>query len=267
MPAVTWQLASPAAVRYEASLVPALMAQWALKLLERTGLSPGNRLLDVACGTGIVARTAAERFGALGRVSGIDINPEMLAVARSIAPELEWHEGDAASLPFADASFDRVTCQFALMFFPHRDRALSEMRRVLSLGGRLGVATCGPIEAAVPYARLAEIVRHAAGEEATAIMQSPFSLSDPEAVAALLKAAGFTNVTAARLLGTVDYPTIDAFLEGEIDATPLGSHLHQLGNAVYARVRDETCTMLTPFQRSVRLQFPFEAVIATGERA
>ena len=108
---------------------------WAADLVDRAALQPGERVLDVACGTGVVARVAAERVGSTGRVAALDVNSGMLAVARSLpavtgAP-VEWHEGSALALPFPDAAFDVAFCQLGLQFFPDRPKALREIRRVL----------------------------------------------------------------------------------------------------------------------------------------
>src|SRR5262245_26572740 len=120
----TYTLSAEAAETYEHTFVPALFRPWAQRLVAAAELAPGEDLLDVACGTGIVARTAADRLEAAARVTGLDANPAMLAVARRIRPELEWLEGDAGRLPFPDASFDVVASQAGLMFFADRAGAL-----------------------------------------------------------------------------------------------------------------------------------------------
>jgi SAM-dependent methyltransferase len=102
---------------YEERFVPALFADWAPAVADVADLAPGQRVLDVACGTGILARTAADRVGELGIVTGVDANPAMLTVAGRVRPDLDWRLGDAQTLPFGDGSFDRVMCQMALMFF------------------------------------------------------------------------------------------------------------------------------------------------------
>src|SRR5262245_56488818 len=150
MPTETWQVETVAAERYEAFLVPAIMAAWPPRLVATAHVQPGDRVLDVACGTGIVARTAAGIVGSAGHVTGLDLNPGMLAVANRLRPDLDWQQGDAASLPFPDASFDRVLCQFALMFFPDRLTALREMRRALILSGTLALSTFDAIEISPP---------------------------------------------------------------------------------------------------------------------
>jgi ubiquinone/menaquinone biosynthesis C-methylase UbiE len=97
----TFQITAEQAEMYEATFVPAVFADWAPPLVDAAGIQPGQSILDVACGTGIVARTAAASVGSTGRVVGLDLNDAMLGVARRVRPDIEWRQGDAASLPFA----------------------------------------------------------------------------------------------------------------------------------------------------------------------
>src|SRR5262245_6366072 len=120
---------------YERFLVEPLFRPFAEELLDRTALAPTARLLDVACGTGIVARIAQTTIGDRGRLVGVDASPAMLAVASSVAPTIEWRQGDAARLPVQpDETFDVVTCHQGLQFFPDKPTAVREMRRVLAPG-------------------------------------------------------------------------------------------------------------------------------------
>ncbi|HSO54831.1 MAG TPA: methyltransferase domain-containing protein, partial [Actinomycetes bacterium] len=144
-----WQVAGNAALAYEAHLVPAIFAAWAPRLLGSANPAVGERVLDVACGTGVVARLAAERVGPGGRVAGLDLNPGMLAVARGLPPmpgaPITWQEANAVALPFPEATFDVVLCQQGLQFFPDRPAALREMHRVLAPGGRLALSVYSAI--------------------------------------------------------------------------------------------------------------------------
>ncbi len=131
-------------------MVPTIFGPWAQDLVEVAPPRPGERVLDIACGTGIVARTAAGRVGSGGTVVGLDVSAPMLDVARGIAAgeglSIEWREGSAMKLPFPDSAFEVVLCQQGLQFFPDRAAALREMHRVLGPGGRLALSVWRPIE-------------------------------------------------------------------------------------------------------------------------
>jgi SAM-dependent methyltransferase len=173
------EVGGSAAEVYERQSVPALLAPWAPQLVELAGVQPGERILDVACGTGVVARLAAERTGSAGRVVGLDINPAMLAVARSLPPvagaPIDWVEASVLAMPFPDASFDVVLCQQGLQQFPGRPAALREMRRVLVPGGRVALSVWGRIEANPGFAALAEALERHVGSEAANNRRAPFA--------------------------------------------------------------------------------------------
>ena len=134
-----------AAENYERYFVPKIATPVSVALLEAADLQPGRRVLDVACGTGLIARLAAERVGASGTVTGLDLSPDMIDVARAASPStIAWHVGDATSLPFPDDAYDVVLCQMGLMFMQDRPAAVAEMRRVTARGGRVAVNTPGP---------------------------------------------------------------------------------------------------------------------------
>jgi ubiquinone/menaquinone biosynthesis C-methylase UbiE len=165
-----------AAEIYERGLVPAIFAPWAPLLIEQAALQPGDRVLDVACGDGVVARLAARQVGPTGQIIGLDINAVMLAVGRSLPPipgvSLEWQEGNAIALPFADASFDTLLCQQGLQFFTDRLAAIREIRRVLVPGGRLSLNVWRALERNLGQAALVEALEHHLGPAAASIMRT-----------------------------------------------------------------------------------------------
>lgn len=261
-----WQVETSAAQLYEDWLVPALMHPWAPRLLDAARVGPGQRVLDVACGTGIVARLARKRVGPYGSVTGLDLNPEMLGVADQLVPDIDWQQGDAADLPFLEGRFERVLCQFGLMFFPDRVRALAEMHRVLEPGGIAGVATWGAIEDYPPYLAQARIAREFAGQEAEDIVRSPFALPDLDEVAELLRDAGFVSVEARRLAGESTYPDPEAFNAAEVDATPLGAHLHAIGGGTYGRLVRAMRDWLTTTYPGGCITFATSVNMVTGRK-
>jgi SAM-dependent methyltransferase len=139
--------------------------------------------------------------GPSGRVIGLDLNEGMLAVARRLRPEIDWRQGDALDLPFAERAFDVVVSQFALMFFPDRPLALREMWRVLAPGGRLAVAVCAPLEETKGYGLFADILRREAGEDAAAIVEGYFALGDEAELLRLARAAGHRGSKDSELRG------------------------------------------------------------------
>jgi SAM-dependent methyltransferase len=213
---VTLQDQIAAAHAYEALFVPALFEQWAARVADAARIQPGDRVLDVACGTGVLAREAAARAGASGHVAAIDPGPGMLAVAREKAPAVEWREGVAESLPFADGAFDVVVSQFGLMFFVDRQRALSEMLRVIAPGGRLVVAVWDSLDHIPAYAALVALLERTAGRLAADALRAPFVLGNPTELAALFADAGMPAAAIARHRGTAEFPSIRTMVEAEL---------------------------------------------------
>jgi SAM-dependent methyltransferase len=216
-----WQVTDDAVVLYERSFVPALFAPSAVRLADAAGIGRGDRVLDVGCGTGIVAREAARRVGAEGRVVGLDLNPRMLEVARRMAPEIEWRHGDAADLPFDDDAFSVVISQFAMMFFPDPNVALREMWRVLAPRGQLAVAVCGPMAAAPGYHALAEVAERVCKPEVVSLLRSPFALGDKERLTRIVDAAGIGPAAIRMHQCPVRFPSIDALVHTEVKASPI----------------------------------------------
>lgn len=170
------QLTSSAAEIYEAFFVPALFDQWPERVLRTAELTPGDDVLDVGCGTGILARAAARQLEGSGSVTGIDINDGMLTVACSTPEAVTWRHGPAERLPFPDRSFDRVVSQFALMFFADQTRSLQEMVRVSRPGGTITVATWADIEQSPGYAAMVDLLQRLFGDDAAAALMAPFTL-------------------------------------------------------------------------------------------
>ena len=176
----TFGLSAEQAEAYEARFVPALFRQWVEPVLQAAAVGPGDRMLDVACGTGIVARAAAERVGPVGSVTGLDLNPAMLTVARRIAPEIDWRQGDVAALPFDDDAFDVVTCQSAIFFFPDPTGALREMGRVARPGGRVAVQAFSSLSVQPAYGPWVDMVARYAGPDAVALLGTYWAYGDLE---------------------------------------------------------------------------------------
>ena len=181
------------AAAYHQLLVPAVLQEWTPLVADAADICPGQRVLDVACGTGVLTCAAMVRAGAGGAVVGLDINPGMLSVAARIAPEIEWRQGEAESLPFKERSFDAVVSQFGLMFFANREAALREMARVIVPGGRLAVAVFDSLVRIPAYEAMAAVFERIVGKEVAGALRLPFALGDKEQLAALFFAAGIPS--------------------------------------------------------------------------
>jgi SAM-dependent methyltransferase len=176
---------------YESILVPSIFAPWAQEILERARpIGPSDRVLDLGCGTGIVARLLRDRLGAGTRLTGVDASAEMIAHARTLAPEIDWREANAMKLPFADASFELVASQQMLQFVPDPAAALREIRRVLAPGGRLVAATWRPRRELPLFDLLGQIAERHLG----VANEKRFLLGDEALLRGLLDDAGFADV-------------------------------------------------------------------------
>ena len=177
---------------FENILVPSIFRPWGLEMLDRVPVSASDRVLDVGCGTGILARIVRERAGAHTHVEGVDVSPLMIGKARTIAPEITWHEAGVEKMPFADKSFDVVLCQQAFQFFPDREAASREMHRVLKSGGRVAISTWRPIQECALFHGLDQAATKLFGPR----VDRRHSFGDGEAIGAILSDAGFRDVNA-----------------------------------------------------------------------
>jgi len=217
----TWQVSDSAALVYEQKFVPAIFGGWPPSIADAVAIGAGDHVLDVACGTGVLAREAAKRVGPDGSVTGLDLNDGMLTVARRIQPNIDWRLGDVAAMPFEGDQFNAVVCQFALMYFPDRVTALREMWRVLKPGGRLGVASWGAIEKSEGYRILAEIAARHTNAEAAAVLKSPFVLGNEDELLSLYREAGIDQAALKTLDGVARFPSIEELVAAEVKGSPV----------------------------------------------
>ncbi|HVR67320.1 MAG TPA: methyltransferase domain-containing protein, partial [Verrucomicrobiae bacterium] len=210
------QVTRSAADIYEEFFVPALFEEWAPRLCKAAALSHGNNVLDVACGTGVLAREAARSVQPGGKVTGLDRNEVMLTVARRVAPGIDWRAGRAEALPFPDGSFDAVVSQFGLMFFEDREGALKEMWRVLKPGGRLAVAVWDALEHSPGYADMVALLKRLFGDRIANELKAPFVLGDTKAFAALLESAGIAKAKIQTPQGTARFPSIESWVHTDV---------------------------------------------------
>lgn len=256
-----------AAENYERFFVPAIGRPVAERLLSVAALRPGERVLDVGCGTGVVTRLAAERVGPEGVVSGLDVDPAMLAVARSVAPPssgIEWHAASAESMPLPDGTFDAVLCQMSLQFVPERLAALEEMRRVLAPGGRLVLNVPGP--ASPPFESLAEAMGRHVSPEAVGFVQAVFALHDETEIEGLLRDAGFRNVEVTAETGELTVPAPKEFLRQYVGSTLLAMVVAAADGEARAALERDVIDQWRGFEDGDRMIFPQRVVFATARR-
>jgi SAM-dependent methyltransferase len=253
------------AENYECYFVPKIATPVSVALLEAAALQPGERVLDVACGTGLIARRAAERVGPSGTVTGLDLSPDMIKVARAVSPStIDWHVGDATSLPFADNTYDVVLCQMGLMFMQDRHAAVAEMRRVIAAGGRVAVNTPGVIQ---PLFALMEqaLVDHIS-TDLGGFVQAVFSMHNPEDVASLLRDAGLIDTTAAAATATLNLGAPAEFLWQYINLTPMSPLVAQASTRAQEALEHEVVKSWQPFIRNDAMSINLPMVVASGRR-
>lgn len=258
---------------YERVMIPALMSPWAAQVIRAVQVQPGERALDVACGTGVVARRLAPLVGTQGQVFGLDRNPEMLRVARLAADReglaIDWRLGQAEQLPFPDGAFDVIVCQFALMYFADRRAALAEMRRALSASGRVGLGVWQAMERHPFYQALDEVSQRRLGRSS---VQGMFSLADAEELRGLLADAGFQRVEIESLSLTARFEDPEALLAWELDVDPATAPaLRDLDaparQAILAALHEEMQAPLRAVMQDGQVRMPFHAHIAHGWRS
>ena len=261
-----WQLEGDAAVLYERYPARYILGPWASGLVELAGVQAGERVLDLACGTGVVARVAAEQVGASGRVTGLDLNAGMIAVARSLpAPpgaKIEWIEASAQDTGLPDAGFDAVLCQQGLQFFPDRIAALREARRVLAPGGRLAMSvwrTTGVYNSAVGKA----LARHIDEFAASGFCASRKVPADQE-LRDLAAGAGLRGAELHARKRTVRLPSVERFVLGHLAATPVAARLRALGDEARAALGRDVAQELAPYREGDEVAFPEEITVITA---
>lgn len=273
-PAVThreghsWDGVSVAAERYERDLVPALFEPWADVLVDIADLRPGERVLDLACGTGVVARAAARRVTPGGHVCGLDVNDDMLALARRAGPDIEWHQAEAGCTGLPEASFDVAFCQQGLQFFPDPLAGLRELRRVLAAGGRAVIATwCAAEDGDAGYTPIADALKRHRPDDPTppGFITAIFSLSNGTELAQLVKVAGFDDVVVERRTATVRFPSAAAWVEAFLGAAPVPV-ISSLAPATRAAIVADAATALQPYTDPTGFAFPLHTNIVRCRR-
>ena len=259
-----FQVSGNAAELYERYAVPYVLGPWAPGLVELAALQRGDRVLDLACGTGVVARLAAPQVGPAGQVIGMDLNAGMLAVARALpptsGPAVSWVEGSATAIELPDSSIDVVLCQQGLQFFPQKLEALREMHRVLTPSGRVVLSvwkSAGPYNTAVGDA----LERHVDAGTATTYRASRL-VPDAECLHSLLVEAGFRDVHIRSSIMTIVLPPIEKFVLCHLSALPVASAVAALTESKRAALAGQVRAALHAYVDGDGVAVPDETNLA-----
>jgi ubiquinone/menaquinone biosynthesis C-methylase UbiE len=255
---------SSAADIYERYFVPAIFAQWAERAVHYAAIMPDERVLDAGCGTGIAARAASHHSARQYLVSGLDKDRDMLAVAAHKAPDIDWRHGDITDMPFSDACFDVVLCQFVLMLVSRRVAAIKEINRVMAPGGRLVMAVWAPLESSTAYVQLTGLVKATGGEKAEQTLRQPFRLGSRDNVNGIMRAGGFADFGWESCQGTARYPSIEAFIDIELAASGARAHFTEESYGHLKRMAQPAFRQW--LQNNGELVIPLHAIFITASK-
>jgi len=201
---------------YENLFVPALFEQWTKHLIEAAGIREGSHVLDIACGTGVLARHALSKSGPSGRVIGVDPAPGMLAAAKEIEPGIEWILCSAESLELGDETLDSVISQFGMMFFQDRQKSTEEMFRVLKQNGSLAIAVWNSVENNPAYADIIAVLQEQVGTAAADALRLPYCLGNTDEVTVALENCGFSGISVETKIEPARFPSSRHMVEAEL---------------------------------------------------
>ncbi|GJL83454.1 MAG: ubiquinone/menaquinone biosynthesis methyltransferase [marine bacterium B5-7] len=261
----TGQVNRSAADVYEEFFVPALFQRWTEPVAQAAQVKQGDDVLDIACGTGVLARRLAARVGKAGKVTGLDINDGMLDIARKHLSSIFWRQGDAEALPFDDNRFDAVVCQFGLMFFQDRKQALREMVRVLRPGHKLAVAVWDTLDNTPGYAATSGLLHRLFGASVAESLRSPYVLGDTKVLVELFNQPGLSEVLIDTREGLAEFDSIEDWMHTDIRGWTLAGILD---DDQYALLLKEAKAALKKFVGSDgRVVFKAPAHIVTGTKS
>jgi SAM-dependent methyltransferase len=264
----TFQVSGSAPEAYERHIA-GVMAPLVASLIESAGLRPGESVLDIATGTGFVARAAAPLVGTVGRVTAADLNPDMIAMAQAacadVRPAIEFTVAPADALPFPDASFDAVLCQQGMQFFPDLDAAVAEAVRVLRPGGRLAATVWAPMHESPWMAAQGQAFTAVLGEDVGATFQAPFSLTDERLTEAFAR-AGLREIGVERLRPLVTLPPIAEFLPGNLRSIPWGAALADVPGGEQRMLELMSAALAEHVAPDGSLTLPFSSLLVHARR-
>jgi len=265
-----YEMSGTAAEFYQRYMVPAIFRPFAVDLIEFAALQLGEQVLDVACGSGIVTRLASAKVGGSGKVIGLDSNPAMLEVARTIETEngatIEWMEAKASEITLSDAAVDVVICQHGLQYFSDRSAALSEMHRILTPGGRLVFNVWRPVQYNPGHARFAEVLEQLVSTEAAATRRAPFKLSARDELRSLVSDAEFRDIVIRLTTRVTRFDSAEAMVRIMMAGSPLAGVMKEAGDSTLREVIQTLTQRLNEFTDDAGLALPMQAWVVTASR-
>lgn len=256
---------------YESILVPAMYEEWAKISVESAKPRTGDRALDVACGTGVVARVLSQKVGTPGEVMGLDCDPMMIATARTacrgkvVAP-IEYDQGSATAIPYEDDKFEVVICQQGLPYFSNRATAIREMYRVMNPGGRLAVLVWRGIEYSPAFRVLAAVLDHYLGKEAGDSIRSGFVMDNADELRTLLVQSSFRRAEIEEVTAMAHFASVDDFFRSQVIGTQLADQLAALDAPQRAELFTVLANALKPLVTDDGLTFPMGAHLITAKK-
>lgn len=253
------QIDTTAAEAYEEYLVPQIFGPWAQLVVDLVAPKPGDHVLDVACGTGIAARLAANSVAASGRIVGLDVDPGMIEVAHRLGRDaqvpVEWYCGSALDMPFEDHTFDLCFCLQGFQFFPDRVGGFAEIRRVLKPTGQLVATLWWPLEHNKGQYALAKSLERQGVNASPA--KRPFSFGDANEIQETASQAGFRKVKLRMEERLVRFHSVEAFVNSLASGAPSTRHaLAQLSKEGLDQLIKDSMTILDPYVTGEELAFP-----------
>lgn len=266
------KLARVPAQLYQEIMVKAVYGGWARSVVDAVDPRRGDRALDLACGTGVVARVLAQRVGTLGTVVGIDIDPEMLSVAREYSPpqqgqaRIDWEQGNANQLHYEDGYFDIITCQQGLPYFSNRSQAMHELYRTLGSGGRIGMLVWRGIQESPGFYILAQVLERFGGPDLATPVRAGFSIPNKDDIRSLFMIARLRSINIDPVTGNAFFASVNDFLKSQFMGTPLMKGLSILTPEARAALYPALTEALGPFTTPNGLIFPMGAHLISAKK-
>jgi ubiquinone/menaquinone biosynthesis C-methylase UbiE len=253
---------------YHTYLVPLIFDAYAKDIAKRVPVRDGARILELACGTGVVTAELLRSMPASARLAATDLNQAMLDVARPILggdPRLTLSVADACQIPFPDASFDAIVCQYGVMFFPDKVQAMREARRVLTPGGRYVFNVWDSLEHNPISRTVHETLRGMfPADPPLFLAKLPFGWSDHAEIQRTVRAGGFTSCAIETLAFPCEAPTAQHAAIAWLESTPLFPALQERGITDMTKTRDAMTQVLAAAYGDRPCRTTMQAIVVTA---